>query len=242
MVESIADKLKIVLVGDSTVCDYEAETSKALDRQGWGMQLKNLIQNSQVINLALSGRSSRSFLVEENYKRLEEELCEKAYLLIQFGHNDEKIEDPNRGTYPHLVLGQLDEEGKDDTGRYSFEWMLLNKYIKLAWEKGATPILVTPIARRMITGQPTIEAHQTYIDGIKRIAEEHNIQCIDLANQTKKLYDEMYVEGGSRITAHMHAFKDEEHKEIDNTHLSKYGAEIIAHLVVKNLFIESEIN
>lgn len=57
------------------------------------------------------------------------------YLFIQFGHNDEKIDEatyPGLGTYAELDQSTLDSEGKDASGRYSYEWIILNKYIKSA--------------------------------------------------------------------------------------------------------------
>ena len=53
----------VYLVGDSTVCEYDKNTNDSLNRYGWGMKLGGQFNNVQVTNLALSGRSSRSFLV-----------------------------------------------------------------------------------------------------------------------------------------------------------------------------------
>ena len=102
-------------------------------------------------NLALSGRSSRSFLSEQNYQTLKNSLGKGDYLFIQFGHNDEKTNEqqyPGLGTYPSLDWSTLDNTGKDSQGRYSYEYILAAYYINLAKNKGAVPVLETPITRR----------------------------------------------------------------------------------------------
>ena len=102
---------------------------------------------SETQNLALSGRSSRSFLAEQNYQTLKSSLGKGDYLFIQFGHNDEKTDEsvyPGLGTYPNLDWSTLDTSGKDSQGRYSYEYLLTAYYINLAKNKGAVPVLVTP--------------------------------------------------------------------------------------------------
>ena len=227
---------QVFLVGDSTVCNYDTNTVTTLNRQGWGMRLGDyLSQDVEITNLALSGRSSRSFVKETNYEVLVNSLSEGSYLFIQFGHNDEKVEDKERGTYPNLDLTALDEEGKDEVGRYSFEWFLLNKYIKLAQDKGAVPVLVTPIARRGSSGNSNISGHLEYTAGIKSIAEEYGIACIDLTAKTDELYTALYQKGGAEATAEYHAWKNADTKTIDNTHLSAKGAKEVSKLVIESI-------
>lgn len=67
-------------------------------RFGYGTKLQDYFNNVEVINLALSGRSSKSYLKEKNYLKLKELLKDGDYLLIGFGHNDEKADDESRFT------------------------------------------------------------------------------------------------------------------------------------------------
>ena len=84
----LTDK-KIYVVGDSTVCDYsEKPDNYYLQRFGYGTQLYNYLNldnANQVVNLALSGRSSLSFLTEANYTKLKNEIGDGDYLIIGFG-------------------------------------------------------------------------------------------------------------------------------------------------------------
>lgn len=101
-------------------------------------QLSNYFDTKlQVTNLALSGRSSKSFLTEDNYDTLKTNLKEGDYLLIGFGHNDEKSDDNSRFTDASKPLSDVS----------SFSYSLYENYVKLAIDKGATPILCTPIVR-----------------------------------------------------------------------------------------------
>ena len=135
---------KMYLVGDSTVCEYTGSTCTDYNRYGWGMKLGEQYNGGLVINYALSGRSSRSFLTESNYTSLLNNIGAGDYLFIQFGHNDEKTDEatyPGHGTYAGLDLSTLDSTGKDSAGRYSYEWIILNKYVKPAQAAGAVPVL-----------------------------------------------------------------------------------------------------
>ena len=60
---------KVYIAGDSTACVYETDENYALPRAGWGMYLENYLEDGvEVVDLALGGRSSKSFMTEENYK------------------------------------------------------------------------------------------------------------------------------------------------------------------------------
>ena len=97
----------VYVVGDSTLSAFSDDYY--LPRYGYGTQLSRYLQEGvQVVNLALSGRSSKSFLTEENYKKLLDGLSCGDFLVIGFGHNDEKHE-PERYTNPNLPCTQGDD-------------------------------------------------------------------------------------------------------------------------------------
>ena len=93
----VLDPITIYLVGDSTVCAFE--DPYYYPRYGYGTQLGGYLdEKATVVNLALSGRSSKSFITEDNYKTLKDSLKAGDYLIIGFGHNDEKSDDAARFT------------------------------------------------------------------------------------------------------------------------------------------------
>ncbi|MBQ4488025.1 MAG: RICIN domain-containing protein [Ruminobacter sp.] len=221
---------KMYLVGDSTVCEYTGSTCTDYNRYGWGMKLGEQYNGGVVINYALAGRSSRSFLTETNYQTLCSNIGAGDYLFIQFGHNDEKTDEatyPGLGTYAGLDQSTLDSEGKDASGRYSYEWIILNKYIKPAQAAGAVPVLVTPITRRNADGTPNYAAHTAYQQALIQLGKEYNIPVIDATALTTAYYNQI----GADNTAALHCWTDAEHTTLDNTHLSEQGAAVVAGII-----------
>ena len=227
---------KVFLVGDSTVCEYDANSAKSLDRYGWGMKLAEQYNGVTVTNLALSGRSSRSFLTEQNYQTLKNSLGKGDYLFIQFGHNDEKTDEaqyPGLGTYPGLDWSTLDKNGKDAQGRYSYEYLLAAYYINLAKNKGAVPVLVTPITRRGTDGKPNYQQHTAYQQGMLTLSKNYGVPVIDMTTLTTQLYTNLYNAGGANETAKLHCWTDTAHTTLDNTHLSSGGAWKISQMIAQ---------
>lgn len=224
---------KVYIVGDSTVCNYLPETTQKKGSCGWGMKLAEQFEGVTVTNLARAGRSSRSFMKDNEYKIMCDSIGKGDYLFIQFGHNDERTAEPQHAAYPYLDLDSLDNEGKNENGQYSYEWMLLNKYVRVAQEKGATAVLVTPVTRRDKDGRPLYKEHEKYADAVVQLGKKYNIPVIDMTTKTKDLYNEIYEQGGAEATAELHCYLDETRTEIDNTHLSVKGCELIADIIAR---------
>ena len=72
-----------------------------------------------------------------NYQTFLNEVSEGDFVIIGFGHNDEKGDDIARFT---SALKDINEEG-------SFKKSLYDNYIKIALDKKATPIICSPIPR-----------------------------------------------------------------------------------------------
>lgn len=227
---------KIYLVGDSTVCDYSANPDDYyLPRYGYGTQIFNYldIEKNQVVNLALAGRSSLSFLTEENYKTLKNSIGEGDYLVIGFGHNDEKSEDKARFTDP-----VADYRTATTAKAPSFQYTLYENYIKLARERGATPVLCTPITRYADDGVyggrfVHVTADGDYAQAIRKLAADTQTALVDLTQITKS-----YYAAHNSDAMCFHAFVACEGAipvDMDKTHINKYGAKYIAYWFINNL-------
>src|ERR1700691_5527421 len=74
----------IVIIGDSTVCNYPADRPE----RGWGMYIQERFKEGAVTvtNLAAAGRSTKTFITEGRWKQALDQ--KPDYVLIQFGHND----------------------------------------------------------------------------------------------------------------------------------------------------------
>lgn len=226
-------KGRVYVVGDSTVCDYGAKPDNYfLPRFGYGTQLHNYLNadRSQIINLALSGRSSLSFLSERNYTLLKNSLSRGDYLIIGFGHNDEKSADKARFTDP-----TADFKTPATAKAPSFQYTLYEYYVKLAVDRGAIPVLCTPIVRYG-EGQACVHvtADGDYAAAILKLAKDTATAVVDLTGLTKRYYAE------HADAEFFHAFttykgEDKTPDGMDKTHLNKLGAKQIAYMLLTNL-------
>ena len=126
-----ADKTTtIFVVGDSTAANKDTSGGK-LER-GWGQMLQNFFNQNFVVvdNHALNGRSSKSFVDEGHWAEVTKLIKKGDYVLIQFGHNDEK-EDEARHTDPGSTFDQY-----------------LSKYATETIALGGIPVLMSPVVRR----------------------------------------------------------------------------------------------
>lgn len=227
------------VVGDSTVCDYIKEDGTHTDatyfypRYGYGTQLgNNLSSKITVKNLALSGRSSKSFLAEQNYADLVSEIKAGDFLVIGFGHNDQKSDDADRFASAN--------EGTDTEG--SFKNILYNKYVKMAQEKGAVPILCSPICRLSNTNDYSSDkAHITstgdYRKAVEDLATEKSVQFVDLTSMTKALYEEVKYDEAVYFHAVTKGKSSDEpdFATVDGTHINIYGAKMISYFFAKTV-------
>ena len=177
------EKNKIFIVGDSTACKYGSDDNYAVPRAGWGMYLDMFTHDAEVVDLAKSGRSSKSLTVEDEYKTLLNDMGKGDYLLIQFGLNDAK-----KSSEEDIQTRYTDPEGDKDT-EGSFKNSLYKNYVVPAIEKGAKPILITPISRRSFNDDGTVkDTHGLYDDCVRELAKELDIPCVDATKLTAELY------------------------------------------------------
>ncbi|MBR1797970.1 MAG: rhamnogalacturonan acetylesterase [Clostridiales bacterium] len=200
--------IRIVWAGDSTVAFNRADTyPQAGLSQGLPLFLKDDVF---VRSFAVNGRSTKSFIDEGRLAIIDSYLNEGDFLFIEFGHNDEKIEDPSRYTDPFTSY-------KDN----------LREFIKVARKYGAYPLLITSVARRRFdeSGVFMSGSHGEYPKAMKEVASEENVPVVDLTSLT-----ESYIEGlGDIGSRDMFVYPK------DNTHLTTYGAMMIAKLLAEGI-------
>ncbi|MBQ9623790.1 MAG: hypothetical protein IJR39_10740 [Treponema sp.] len=233
-VPSTSGLSRIFIVGDSTASPFN--DPYYIPRFGFGTKLQDYLDPSKaaVVNLAVSGRSSISFISDSgsavNYDILKKNIRKGDYLVIAFGHNDEKLE-AERFTDPNM--------GKDDEG--SFQYSLYHNYIKLAQDAGATPILVTPIVRYSPKGEYSGSVvHVTkgdekfpggdYPEAIRDLGKELNIVVADQTANTKALYEKEGEEAKK-----FHAMTGSKEASLDSTHLNAYGAAVVAKMLAEDI-------
>ncbi|MBR2381843.1 MAG: hypothetical protein IKA84_05070 [Clostridia bacterium] len=224
------------LVGDSTVAEFA--DSYYYPRYGYGTQIGNyLSEKVTVVNLALSGRSSKSFLTEANYTTLKNNLKAGDILVVGFGHNDQKSDDEARFTDASLPY----------TNENSFGYHLYEYYIKLAQEVGAIPVLCTPIVRAKSNNDYSgNEGHVTatgdYARAIREVGEAYGVDVIDLTVLTRSRYEEIGFDEACYYHAVLHGKYATDgvtvvpdFTTVDKTHLNIYGAKYVAYLLAKEM-------
>jgi hypothetical protein len=231
----------LYLVGDSTVAAFN--DPYYYPRYGYGTQIgKYLSPSVTVNNLALSGRSSKSYIDPAdngNYAMLMSGLKAGDYLMIGFGHNDEKA-DPSLYTNPNT----------DVTDPASFQYYLYTYYIKPAQMVGATPILTTPIVRRDSAGvyggakvhvtSDVVSSGVTYPGGdypkaVRDLGAAMGITVIDNTMSTLALGKQIFAASGATGTANLQAWVSMAITSVDDTHTNIYGGAYYAYLIATDL-------
>ncbi len=200
------DKVGIWMIGDSTM----APKSKAsYPELGWGEGLRNLINNKAVVhNHAVNGRSTLSFINENRWKAVCDSIKAGDYVIIQFGHNDQKPK-PDRHTEPFRSY-------KDN----------LKKFIMDTRQRKATPIICSSIIRRHFDSKGNlIDTHGDYIKAAQEVAKETKTFYVDMEKLTHNLVEELGQEQSK--TLFMFTAKKQ-----DSTHLNIQGAAKVANLFV----------
>jgi pectin methylesterase-like acyl-CoA thioesterase len=201
-----AAKIRIVLVGDSTV---------ALGG-GWGASFCALLTpNVECLDAAKNGRSSKSYYDERLWKNALEQ--KPDYVLIQFGHNDMPGKGPARETDPDTTYAAN-----------------LRRYIAETRAAKARPVIVTSLSRRTYKDGKLVQDLTAYANAAKRVAAEENVPLIDLNAASVKLLQTMTQEQADLFDAEAHP-DAAGNKGPDRTHLNAKGAMVFARMVADDL-------
>ena len=212
--------MTIFWAGDSTVRDNDRST---WPQAGLGQGFRPLLRSGVILdNRAENGRSTKSFLAEGRLEAIREEIAEGDFLFIQFGHNDEKREDPSRFTEPR---------GEFQTN--------LALFVAAAREKGARPVLITPLCRRHFGpgGKLLQDIHGDYPAAMRELADRMAVPCPDLYRASRERIQEEGPEGSRRFFMNLEPGEYPLYPRglEDNTHLRLEGAAVFAELLAREL-------
>lgn len=210
------EKMTVWMIGDSTM---SVKKEKAYPETGWGMPFADLFNDKvSVENKAMNGRSTLSFITEKRWQEVYEGLQEGDYLIIEFGHNDEKIDKPAVGTTPE---------------QYKIN---LAKFVTEARSKKAIPILMTPIARRNFKDGQLTDTHKDYPDAVRSLADSLHVPMIDMQRKTEKLLTQYGEEKSMALFNYVDSGNvNYPQGKKDNTHLSPVGAKAVADCAAEGL-------
>ena len=209
----------IFLIGDSTVADKPY--GKGNPEKGWGQVFPLYLQEGvKVENHAVNGRSTKSFRDEGRWDKVLQKLKKGDYVIIEFGHNDAKSEDPKRYAAPTTDYRQN-----------------LERYISETRAKGAIPVLATPIVRRKFENGVLVDTHGLYPAVVREVANKQNVPLLDLEKRTRELVSRYGEEKSKALFLHIDPSEYESLPEgkADDTHLSAYGAFRVSDLVAEEM-------
>ena len=233
----------IFIIGDSTAANKDISGGK--QERGWGMALQCFFDDNILVdNHAVNGRSSLSFINEGRWDKVLERLRPGDYVIIQFGHNDEKPK-ADRHTDPGST----------------FDYNLA-KYVRETREKGGIPVLMNCVVRRnffvqapendddeklrtttfkdgvkMVEGDSLVDTHGLYRVAPRDVARRMNCHFVDANAITHQLEQGLGTEGSKKL--HMWFLPGEEPSvpdgRQDNTHYNVHGAHTVARLLADAL-------
>lgn len=206
----------IYMIGDSTM---QYNNYSSYPQTGWGQVLQLFLHEDVLVHdFAKNGRSTKSFIDEGRFQMVLDKLQKGDFVICQFGHNDEKSQDPTRYTTPF------------DTYTKNLEYMY-NEVKK----RECGFVLATSITRRKFENGKCINSHGDYPRAMMEFAAKNNITCIDLNTLTMNLYSEVGEEGTKKF--HMifgpNIYPNYPEGKDDSSHLRYDGAVQVAELFTR---------
>src|SRR5579875_60840 len=218
----------LFIIGDSTVRNGQGDGKNG--QWGWGDLIGVYFDPAKinVVNDALGGRSSRTFITEGHWDKILAQVKPGDFVMMQFGHNDGGPLNDNsraRGT----IKGTGDESQEIDnqlTGKHetvhTYGWYM-RKYVRDTKAKGATPIVCSQIPRKIWKDGKIVRNSADYAGWAAEVAHSEHAPFINLNEIVARQYDEM---GPGKVDP---LFGDE------HTHTTRTGAELNAASVVAGL-------
>ncbi|MCD8081180.1 MAG: rhamnogalacturonan acetylesterase [Bacteroides sp.] len=224
--------VRIHILGDSTT-EHQNPNLKA--QRGWPQFLHNFLpEGSEVLNHGKSGTSTKTFYHHGFWQRALPAIEPGDYVFIQFAHNDEKHDGFD---------GEIGTLASDSFPIY------LNRYVDEVQQRGAHPVLVTPMVRKMFdqegrvsrrgrhdlaehihqridtTVDPADTITYNYVYQMKRVAQEREVLLIDMTTLTENLVN---AYGGQRATQRIYNVGD-------GTHIGAEGAALFSRLIAEEM-------
>ena len=210
----------IYWAGDSTVKQNSIAT---WPQTGIGQEFERFVKRGEVRveNHAENGRSTKSFIDEGRMAPIYDRITRGDFLFVQFGHNDEKPEDPTRYADPDSTFPEN-----------------LEKFVNVARNKGATPVFITPVTRFNRNSPKAIYKHDRWAEVTKRLGEKLGVAVVDLTALSEQLVDAMGDAAATTLYMNLPAgvYPHFPQGQKDNTHLQPAGAVAFGALIARELY------
>jgi lysophospholipase L1-like esterase len=210
----------LFLIGDSTMANKPVVPANP--ERGWGQILPTYLKETiRLENHAVNGRSTKSFLDEGRWAAITNKLKAGDWVIVQFGHNDEKEADSKRFTRPF---------GSFQTN--------LARYVSETRAAGAQPILATPVVRRAFDAAGKLkDTHGDYPVAVRQIAAELKVPLLELNARSATLVEGLGPERAKKLYLWVgpDEFPGLAAPKEDDTHFCAYGATRICDLAAAEI-------
>ena len=169
-----AGKPTIYLASDSTVSYYATNPN---NQEGLGQELQNFFTSDVVVvDDAIGGRSSKSFIDEGHLAAILAVIKEGDYLFAEWGINDRYTSDETRYTDPATTYRTY-----------------LQQYIDGARAKNAIPVIITPTPRLDYQNGVFNNDYVAYCQADAAVAASSNTPLIDLQTMALAYYTKVGI-------------------------------------------------
>lgn len=208
--------MTIYICGDSTAASYAPERAPFT---GWGQVLEEYLPGVTVVNKAMAGRSTKSFLAEGRLAAVEKLLRPGDLLLIQFTHND-----ANDLVWRH-------------TDPYTSFMANLSVFVDTARIHGAVPVLMTPIPRCCWQDGALLDMHGEYPPAIRILAQQKGTPLLEICQEGMKALREMGEEASQALYMNLEPgqYPAYPNGSKDDTHTQRAGAALYARIAAEQL-------
>jgi lysophospholipase L1-like esterase len=209
-------RVTIHMAGDSTMAikrpDKRPET-------GWGEAFAGMVDSGcvRVMNHAMNGRSTRTFISEGRWQSLLDSTRAGDWVFIQFGHNDESPEKTDRYTPPDAYRANL------------------IRFVADVRAKKAFPVLLTPVTRRKFdTAGAVVDTHAQYAQIVRDVAREDHVPLLDMHRASMAMLSRVGRQYSEPLFLHLKPGENANYPEglKDDTHFSPLGADVMASIAV----------
>ena len=204
---------KLFLLGDST-CAIKEECARP--ETGWGECFSQYLSDGfELVNMAKNGRSTEMIIHEGIFFDCFSQVTSGDWVIIQFGHNENKPEIYRR-TYPQT------------TYKLNLKWFIDNFK-----KKGVNVVLISSIARRRFENGICVNTHESYPEAMKDIADSEGVTFIEMSERTREYFNKVGEEESLKYFMNFGPgiYPNYPNGKEDNTHLRPEGAELIANMI-----------
>ena len=207
----------IFVAGDSTAANYPQSCAPMT---GWAQVLHEFVKPGvRVENRAAGGRSTKSFREDKRWERILGDLRPGEFVMIQFGHNDQKKGHP-------AIYAEAESAYRDN----------LKRFVAEVRAKKANPVLLTSVARRLFRKDGSlIQSLGNYPKVAREVAKETDTPLIDANKLTMDWLSQAGPQNSTRYFVHVKpgAFPGWPKGAKDHSHFREEGADAVARMIAE---------